>query len=150
MRKALALIALVCIPAVASAVPAVQLGFDPSEVCPGNQVQFFFSLENQGDAASDVNLSVTFNINGYEFGPLTGVVHMAAGQVISQEIPLYVPQFVPPGTLTVTVTASDASGQSTASGTLTVLDCGGLKVATPSVSGLAANFKKTLNQIGVH
>lgn len=149
MRNLLALLAMVCIPAVATALPVVDLGFDPSEVCPGNPVQFFFSLENQGDAASDVTLSVTFHINGQDFGPFEGVVPMAAGQVISQEIPLFVPPNVPAGTLGVTVVARDLTGESTDTGTLTILDCGGLRAATPSVAGLVNNFKKALGQIGV-
>lgn len=149
MKKLVALLAIICVPALASAVPVVDLGFDPSEVCPGNQVQFFFSLENQGDAASDITVSVTFHINGYDFGPLEGVVPMAAGQLISQEIPFFVPPNVPPGSLGVTVVASDETGQSTDSGTLTILDCGGPSAGTPSVNGLSNNFKKALSQIGV-
>ncbi len=151
MKRMLAIAAVIaCLsPAIALALPVVDVGFDPTEVCPGNQVQFFFSLENQGDVQSDVTLSVSFDINGYQFGPFEGVIPMAAGQVISHEIPFYVPQFVPAGYLTVSVTATDATGSTSDSGTLTVLECGP-KAAMPSITGLAKNFQMALRQIGVH
>jgi len=135
-------------PGNASATLSLDLGFDPTEICPGNPVQFFFDLENVGDQAETVTLSVTFSYEGYEFGPFEGQFPMAAGEEFAKEINLYVPPMAPPGTLHIAVTATDSGGSVDDSADLVILQCG------PAFGGngaklLIQNTRKAVQELGV-
>ena len=143
----LALVALL-VPARASALLELDLGFDPAEVCPGDEVQFFFALENVGDQEEMVELCVTLSWEGHEFGPFCGDFPLAAGEGVTHEFVFMVPPPVPPGTLTIHVTATDSDGTVEDVADLTILEC---RKATGngSIKPLIQTMRKNLGEIGI-
>jgi hypothetical protein len=142
----------ILVPATAMAALSLDIAFDPEEACPGDEVYFFFSLENVGGQEEMVEFSVTFEIDGEVFGPFTGEFPLAAGEEISREGMLFIPPFVPPVSLVVTVEATDSDGTVTDSASLTILDCGGgrgpqIAKVNKGAKALAKSFKKTLKEM---
>jgi hypothetical protein len=126
MRFALPVVlaAMLLVPATALALVDVGIGFDPAEVCPGEEVYFFFSLENIGAEETEVTLSFSFELNGDMFGPFTTPAFpLAAGEEISREAMLMIPMGLPPSSLAIYVEATDADGTASDDAALTILDC---------------------------
>ncbi len=151
MRLFLAMLAVlaIMIPATAFAALDLDIAFDPEEACPGDEVYFFFALENVGGEEEMVEFAVTFEIDGDTFGPFTGEFPLAAGEEISREGYLFIPPFVPPVSLVVIVEATDSDGTVTDTASLTILDCGGeggpqIAKVNKGAKALAKSFKKTL------
>ncbi len=132
---AVALFALILVPATSFADVALNIAFDPAQACPGDDVSFFFSLENVGADAEQVELSVMIDFNGTSFGPVVGTLELAAGEVVSDEVALVVPPLTAPGALTIDATATDSGGSVNDTASLTINDCGGSGTQTV---GLAA------------
>ncbi len=149
----IAVAALLLVPASALATLELDLAFDPAEACPGDDVQFFFALENVGGEDEMVEFGVTFVIAEYEFGPFTMEFPLAAGEEIVKEATLFIPPPVPPVTMTVSVTATDSAGTVEDEASLTVLDCGdrqsGKHRVEKSTHSLAKSFVETLNKLGL-
>lgn len=143
-----AVMVLFAMPGPAQAAVSVDIGFDPAQVCAGDNVQFFFSLENVGQGETIATLSVTFTYNGMPIGPFTMDVPLAAGQEIAKEIAFRVPPMTPPGTLGVTVSATDADGTVGDSAELNIISCGPA-AGMDSAKGLINNFRLVLSQIGL-
>ena len=143
-----AALGLVLFPLQAAAMLQLDIGFDPSQACPGDEVQFFFYLENVGDEAETVELSVTLTFQDEEFGPFTGEFELPAGEEVSKELAFTIPPMAPAGTLTVTVTATDSDGTVEDSASLEVLECNGVGGQT-SARGLVNRFRRILSRIGV-
>jgi hypothetical protein len=139
---------LVLFPVQAAAMLQLDIGFDPSEACPGDEVHFFFSLENVGDEAETVELSVTLTFQDEEFGPFTGEFELAAGEGISKELAFTIPPMAPAGTLTVTVQATDSDGMVEDSASLEVLECNGIGGQT-NPRQLINSFRRVLGRLGV-
>jgi hypothetical protein len=151
-RLLLGLAGLLLVPAGALAAVDLDIAFDPTEACPGEDVQFFFALENVGGEDTIVELAVTFAWDGEEYGPFVGQVHLPAGGEISKEIAFRIPPPVPPGTLTVTVEASDVDGTVTDTAELTILDCsvGSGRRGIENLNVLPRKFQRMLeNELGV-
>lgn len=126
MRFALPVVlaAMLLVPATALALVDVGIGFDPAEVCPGEEVYFFFALENIGAEETMVTLTFSFELNGEMFGPFTTPEFpMAAGEEFSREAMLMIPMGCPPGSLGIYVEATDADGTAMDDASLTILDC---------------------------
>jgi hypothetical protein len=118
------LAAMLLVPATALALVDVGIGFDPTEVCPGEEVYFFFALENVGAEETMVALTFSFDLNGQVFGPFTTPEFpMAAGEEFSREAMLMIPMGCPPGYLGIQVEATDDDGTATSEASLTILDC---------------------------
>ena len=145
---AVAVLGLALLPMKASAALELDIGFDPAEVCPGETAQFFFSLENVGDTEELVEISVMLTFEDEEFGPFTGELPLAAGELISKELAFPVPPPAPPGTLTVSVTATDSDGEVSDEASITVLECMG-PGRSPSPRNLINRFRRTLSELGV-
>lgn len=143
----LALMALL-VPTKASAMLELDLGFEPTEVCPGDEVRFFFALENVGDQEEMVELCVTLMWEEFEFGPFCGEFPLAAGEGFADELFLAVPPIVPPGTLTVYVTATDSDGTVEDTAELTILQCRSA-AAGLSVKPLINAFRRELREHGI-
>ena len=144
----LAAAALVLMPVKASAVLELDMGFDPAEACPGEQVQFFFLLENVGGEEESVTLSVEFSFDEMTWGPFEGTFDLAAGEAISKELPFNVPPPMPAGMLTITTTATDSAGPVTAVAELEILDCGGPGKAM-SPNAMIGQLRKQFGELGV-
>ena len=114
-----ALILCVAVPAFAQV--DVELGFEPSEAAPGDEVAFFASLANHGDAAVDADLALTVTFGTFEFGPIAGQVSLAAGEELSSELSFVVPPLPATGTLTITVVATAGDFTDTATASLTLV-----------------------------
>jgi hypothetical protein len=140
----LAALALVLMPMKASALLELDLGFDPTEACPGDEVHFFFSLENVGDESEMVNFAITITWNDEVFGPFEGDFEMPAGEEFAREFMFLVPSMIPPGTLTLTVTATDSDGMVEDEAVLEILDCGGNDKQNPKplVNVLRKHFRQ--------
>ncbi|MCK4414713.1 MAG: hypothetical protein KAY32_14360 [Candidatus Eisenbacteria sp.] len=137
---ALALCGLLLVPAQASALLELEMGFEPTEACPGDAVQFFFSLENVGDQDEEVTFSVTLTFADMVFGPFEGTFHLAAGEEIAREVRFVVPMGTPPGTLVLEATAADSAGAVHAQAQVEILDCGDV----PGPFGKAEGHTKKL------
>jgi hypothetical protein len=140
------------VPATALAALDLDIAFDPEEACPGDEVYFFFALENVGGEEEMVELAVSFEIDGQVFGPFTVEFPLAAGEEISHEGYFFIPPPVPPVSLVVTAEATDSDGTVTDTASLTILDCSGERGPKPAkvnkgVKELAKTFKKTLKEM---
>ncbi len=135
---ALAVLALL-LPARASALLELDMGFDPAQVCPGDQVQFFFALENVGTTAETVIFTVNVQFGQFTVGPFTAQFPLAAGEQIAREFTFMVPPPAPPGILTMTATAEDSGGIVEAVAELEILDC--------ESGGSARNGRQLLNTV---
>ena len=140
--------ALLLMPVEASALLELDMGFDPAEVCPGEQVQFFFLLENVGGEAETVTMSVEFSFEEMTWGPFEGTFDLAAGEVISKEFQFMVPPPMPAGMLMITATATDSAGSVEAVAELEILDCGGRGKAM-SPQSMIGQLRKQFGEIGV-
>jgi hypothetical protein len=143
----LAALALALLPMKASALLELDIGFDPTEACPGDQVHFFFSLENVGGQSEIVEVSVEIHFDDAVFGPFGGDFEMPAGEEISHELVFMIPPPAPPGTLTIYVTATDSDGMVMDDASLTILDCGGGDKSNPRP--VVNKVKKELGKIGI-
>ncbi|MBD3237393.1 MAG: hypothetical protein GF330_11855 [Candidatus Eisenbacteria bacterium] len=140
-------VAALLVPTQASAMLEVDIGFEPDEVCPGDEVRFFFALENVGEQEEMVELCMTLSWEGNEFGPICAEFPLAAGEGFMEEFEMMVPPPVPPGTLTVLVTATDSDGTVEDTAELTILECRGAAMAM-SAKPLIQKFKNELRQHG--
>ena len=122
----LAVLGLALLPTKAFALLELDIGFDPTEVCPGERVMFSANLTNVGDEDEHVIVTATAEFEGEEIGTFEGEFELAAGEGISEEIALMIPPASPPGTLVVTITATDSDGTVEDSAELTVLECDGI------------------------
>jgi hypothetical protein len=143
---ALAVTALL-VPTQASAMLELDVGFEPTEVCPGDSFQFFFALENVGEQEEMVEVCMTLSWEGHEFGPICAEFPLAAGEGFMREFEMMVPPPVPPGTLTIYVTATDSEGTVEDTAELTILECRGAAMAM-SAKPLIRAFQKELRQQG--
>ncbi len=131
---------------VALALPDVEIGFDPSQASPGDQVHFFFSIENIGTEARLITLQTTLQFNDHTLGPFTRRIFLGAGQDHSIEFDFVIPQQAPAGTLTITTVASDEDGSDTATASLEIIAPRG----TPSAEkGMLDIFGKELTYHGL-
>ncbi|MBD3163001.1 MAG: hypothetical protein GF346_11330 [Candidatus Eisenbacteria bacterium] len=146
----LAAAALILLPVQASALVELDLGFEPAEVCPGDDAQFFFSLENVGDQEEMVALSVTVSFGDYVIGPLEGQVPLAAGEEVAREFGMRVPPPAPPGVLRIDVSATDSDGIVEAAAELEILECLGPGVAPEKgAKNLLNQIQKSFRDLGV-
>jgi len=141
---ALALCGLLLVPAQASALLELDMGFEPTEACPGDAVQFFFALENVGNQDEDVTLSVTVTFAGMVIGPLGGAFHLAAGEEIAREVRFVVPIGTPPGTLVLDATAADSAGEVHAQAQVEILDCGDIPGPPGTAEGQTKKLPRTV------
>ncbi|MBD3335240.1 MAG: hypothetical protein GF355_06960 [Candidatus Eisenbacteria bacterium] len=141
-------VAALLVPGSAMAMLELDLGFDPTEVCPGDDVQFFFSLENIGDEAEMVEMTVMVTFDDFEIGPITGTFELAAGEEVTKEIGLMVPPPTPPGTLTIYASATDSDGTVEDTAELTINDCRGANQSA-NPRALLNDFRKALGSIGL-
>lgn len=118
----LVVLALAAWSAVVAAQPCVdvEMAFTPASANPGDEVNVFASLENTGDEAGDIAVSVSLDINGVTYGPYTGTATVAAGEAVTAEFAFLVPAELANSVVTVTVEASVGECSDTAVGVLTV------------------------------
>jgi hypothetical protein len=143
----LCVLTLLLVPASALALLDFDIAFEPTELCPGEEAQFFFYLENIGGTDEIVELAVTIEFEGYAFGPITVQFPLAAGEEITKELPFFVPPFAPPGTLTVTMVASDSGGSIEDVAELTILECDQLQLQKDGRKSVVRKFKNTLDKL---
>ncbi|MFH1866166.1 MAG: hypothetical protein ABIK85_09810, partial [Candidatus Eisenbacteria bacterium] len=130
-----ALVATLLMPATALALVEVDIAFDPTEVCPGDEASFFFALENVGAEETEVTLAFTFEFMGHVMGPFECYPFpLAAGEAITHEAMLMIPPMAPAGTIVITVDATDDDGTVTDTASLTILDCGGERGKDPKLA----------------
>jgi hypothetical protein len=139
-------LALLVLPNPSHALVELDVAFEPSAVCPGEEVQFFFSLENVGDEAELVQLSVTITFGEFQIGPFMGQVELAAGETAAKEIPFLVPPYTPAGTLVMTVTATDSDGTVEDTAELTINECGGGYRLPHGILGRAAKAAREITR----
>lgn len=153
MRFALPVVlaAMLLVPTTALALVDVGVGFDPAEVCPGEEVYFFFALENTGAEETEVALTFSFDLNGEVFGPFTThPFSMAVGEEFSREAMLMIPMGCPSGYIGIHVEATDVDGTATSDASLTILDCSerGQKLNDAKAEKeLAKDIKKMLKKL---
>jgi hypothetical protein len=123
MLTGVLLAAFALMPGQAQSALELDMGFDPAQACPGEQVNFFFSLENVGDAEEMVTLSVTVSFGDLVIGPVEGQFPLAAGEEIAWEFGIMLPPPTPPGTLVIEATATDSDGSVEAIAELEIVDC---------------------------
>ena len=145
---ALGVLGLLCLPSTASALLELDMGFEPAEVCPGENVQFFFMLENVGGDDEMVEFAVTLTFHEFTIGPIMGQFRLAAGEQVSHEFDFMVPPPTPPGLLTITATATDSGGTVEATAELEILEC---ERAGRGLNGqqLLQTLKRELRGIGL-
>ena len=151
MRFALPVVlaAMLLVPAAALALVEVDIAFDPAEVCPGDEASFFFALENVGAEETEVTVSFTFEFMGESFGPFeSDPFPLAAGEEITREAMLMVPPMAEPGTIAITVEATDVDGTASDAASLTILDCGGERGAKdPVVAKSSKSVEKRVSKM---
>lgn len=127
----LSIVALFAAPAAAQV--DVELAFDPASAAPGDMVTFYASVANLGDEAVAADLELMVSFGGFDIGPVTAQLPLAAGEELSLELPLVVPMVISGGDLVITVTATADGMSDSATATLSVT---GNMVGNPS-AGLA-------------
>ena len=150
MRFALPVVlaAMLLVPATALALVEVDIAFDPVEVCPGDEVSFFFALENVGAEETMVTLAFSFEYAGEVIGPFeTPPFPLAAGEEIAREAALFIPPIAEPGTITIYVEATDDDGTASDDASLTILDCGGERGKHPKLSTSKNNLAKDIRKM---
>ena len=130
----------------AFALPDVGIGFDPSQASPGDQVHFFFSLDNIGTETRQITVQTTLQFGDFTLGPFTRRVTLGAGQGHAIEFDFVIPQHAPAGTLTITSTASDVDGSDTAQASLEIIAPRGTPAAE---KGMLDVFSKELAYHGM-
>ena len=145
----LAVFALALAPGRAMAAVDLDLAFDPAEACPGDQVQFFFSIENVGDEAEMVSLSVTLSWGDTVIGPFTSQLPLAAGEEAAREVVFMVPPPTPPGTLVVDASATDSDGTVEATASLDIVECLAAAAPEKDAKRLLNEIARELRQIGL-
>lgn len=115
-------IALILGTGLAVACPEVQVAFDPTQAAPGDQVNFFARLANNGTAPVTATIEMNITFGGHTFGPFTRDLELGAGFEQAIEFAFLVPPMAPPGTLTIDVAASaEGCPTSTAAASLEIV-----------------------------
>ncbi len=122
----------------------VNMAFDPTEASAGDQVSFFVSVANLGDAAVVADLEITVSFGTFTFGPIGGMLPLAAGQELSHEIVLFVPPLPTGGDLTISLTATADGFSDSATATLTVLP-GTSGSAEAGIAGIATAIQRAFS-----
>ncbi|MFQ5599950.1 MAG: hypothetical protein ACE5G2_05285 [Candidatus Krumholzibacteriia bacterium] len=98
-----------------------ELAFSPAVASPGDPVALFASVANLGDEPVVADVEVTITVGVWTFGPIPGVLPLAAGEERSVELAFIVPPVPMGGELTLTLTASAGEFSDTASATLAIV-----------------------------
>jgi hypothetical protein len=102
------------------------LSVNPTTASPGSQVTIGLTLTNTAMVSEAVTLTISVRYQSPAGGSSlffripVGTLSIAAGQTISPTLGFSVPWFMPPGTYTVGVSATDATGTISGSADLTI------------------------------
>ena len=125
MRKLMNALVLLSVFSLVFAAPAlaqvdVNVAFDPAVAAPGDMVTFYASVANLGDEAVTADAELMMSFGGFDIGPVTVPLRLAAGEELSVEIPVVVPMGIGGGDLVITVTASANGMSSSSTATLSI------------------------------